>query len=69
MDYREYEIEEDGAVYVVREYENGTTVKVIKGDGEASPPDETLDEMTQMQLEMAANVEYAVQILEMSMEG
>ena len=64
MDYKEYEVEEDGVVYVVREYTCGTTVKVVKGDGTVTQPDETLDDMTQMQLEMAANLEYLVMLAE-----
>ncbi len=67
MDYREYEIEEDGTVYVIREYSCGAVVKTVKGDGAVTEP--TLPESEQRELEMAANIEYAVQLLEMSMEG
>ena len=63
---REYEVEEDGIVYVVTEYENGAIVKRMKSsDEEVAPP---LDEKEQMELEMAANIEYLTQLVEMQME-
>ena len=68
MDYREYEVVEDGATYIVREYTNGAVVKIAKGDGEVSPSEPPLDDMTQMQLEMAANIEYLVMLAELNEE-
>ena len=68
MDYREYEVVEDGVTYIVREYTNGAVVKIAKGDGEASPSEPPLDDMTQMQLEMAANIEYLVMLAELNEE-
>ncbi len=50
----------DGIEYLVTEYESGTKVKVIKP--------ETVSEQEQMLLEMAANIEYLTQLVEMSME-
>ena len=59
----EYDIEENGKVYHVTEYENGSVIKTYKG--EALHP---VDETTQRNLEMAMNVEYLVLLAEMNME-
>ena len=60
---KRYDIEEDGNIYEVTEFDDGMTTKVYKG--RAYHP---VDEDTQRQLEMAANIEYAVELLEMQME-
>ena len=60
---KEYDIEEDGKVYHIQEFEDGTIYKTYKGI--AYHP---VDEDTQRQLEMAANIEYLVMLAELNEE-
>ena len=60
---KRYDIEVDGDIYEVTEFDDGMETRIYKG--RAYHP---VDEDTQRQLEMAANIEYAVELLEMQME-
>ena len=67
----EYEVEEDGVIYVVEEYSNGGTVKYVKPSGEPLPPDpmaDAISEGEQAQLEMQTNIEYLTELAEMNRE-
>ncbi len=57
---KEYIEEIDGIEYLVKEYESGAKIRTMKP--------ETVPEKEQMLLEMAANLEYVAQLLEMNME-
>lgn len=57
---REYTETVDGIEYLVREYESGHKVKIMKP--------ETVSDQEQLLLEMAASVEYLTQLVEMNME-
>ena len=69
---KEYEVTEDGVTYVVQELENGGTLKFVKPDDDPpQQPFETLpplDDSEQERLEMQANIEYLIQLMELSME-
>ena len=65
---KEYDVEEDGIVYLVTEFADGSSIKVIKPDEDTpAPPDPTagiLSEKEQREMEMAMNLEYLVQLME-----
>ena len=57
----EYDIEENGFIYHVTEYPDGTVTKVIV---RPVPSGDEIDEWTQRELEMASNIEYLVALAE-----
>lgn len=54
------EIEEDGQIYVLEEYSNGTTVKYTKSTEKFNPEKPQLTDVEQTILETAINIEYLV---------
>ena len=55
---KEYELIENGIVYLVRVLSNGDEIKIIK-------PDDAIDEGTQMLCEIASGIEYLTLLMEM----
>lgn len=68
------EIEEDGVIYIVETYSNGTQVKYTKPEPQPEPPEppewekDLLNEEYEAQLEERMNVQYLVDLAEINME-
>ena len=68
-------VEEDGIKYQIDHYEGGGTIKYPWVDPDAPPPpappeylNDLVDDYTESQLEMAANIQYLVDLAEINQE-